>query len=40
MLVSAKAVVVDRAFAPGQAPEVDGLVTNRPKLVLGVLSAC
>jgi polyphenol oxidase len=36
---SAQAVVVDKPFAPGQAPEVDGLVTNRPKLVLGVLAA-
>jgi polyphenol oxidase len=36
---SARAIVVDKPFAPGQAPEADGLATNRPLLVLGVVAA-
>jgi YfiH family protein len=36
---SAKAVAADHAFEPNQRPECDALVTKRPGLLLGVLSA-
>ncbi len=36
---TALAVVVDAPFAPGHAPKADAMVTNRPGLVLGILTA-
>ena len=36
---SARAVATDRAFAPGERPEADALVTRTPSLILGVLAA-
>ncbi len=32
-------VVVERPFAPGQAPKADAMVTTRPGLALGILTA-
>ncbi len=36
---SARVVVVEEPWATGDAPEADGLVTDRPGVVLGVLTA-
>ncbi len=36
---SARVVVVEEPWATGAAPEADGLVTNRPGVALGVLTA-
>ncbi|MBI3444962.1 MAG: peptidoglycan editing factor PgeF [Magnetospirillum sp.] len=36
---SAEVVVVREAWAPGQAPKADAMVTDRPGLVLGILTA-
>ena len=36
---SAKVVATDKAFAPTERPECDGLVTRQPGLMLGVLAA-
>jgi len=36
---SAKAVIAQEAWAPGEAPEADAIVTGRPGLALGVLTA-
>lgn len=36
---SAAAVVVETPWQPEDAPQVDGLVTNRPNIALGILTA-
>ncbi len=36
---SAKAVITDKAFPPNDRPQCDALVTKRPGLLLGVLTA-
>lgn len=36
---SADAVVVDRIWEPSDAPRADGMVTDRPGIVLGILTA-
>lgn len=36
---SAKAVVVDRVWSREEAPQVDGLVTSKPGITLGILTA-
>src|SRR5258706_8804979 len=36
---SAKAIIVDRVWPREAAPQVDGLVTDRPGITLGILTA-
>ena len=36
---SARALVIDEPFAPGQVPEADALVTRQPGLAVGALAA-
>ncbi len=36
---SADVAVVDRAWEPGKGPKVDGLVTDKPGVALGILTA-
>ncbi len=36
---SGKAVVVDQPWEPGKGPEADALVTNKPGIALGILTA-
>jgi len=36
---SAEAVILDQPLPPGQAPRADGMATDRPGVVLGILTA-